>query len=184
VLFLAPVYLQDIQHRTAALTGLALLPQGVVMGLASWLGSAAIERGRARPAIIVGSVVGGLALLAVATLSMLLLGPATPVWASATLFCGRGVALGLTVQPLVMELVGDLPGAKLPDANTLFSITERLSGSFGIALLATYYAQRVRITGLPIAAFHDCVVVLAAASAAGALAALGLRRGTMGTPPE
>jgi len=184
VLFLAPVYLQDIQHRTAGLTGLALLPQGVVMGLASWLGSVLVERGRARPAIIVASVAGGLALLAVATLSMLLLGPATPVWASATLFCGRGVALGLTVQPLVMELVGDLPGDKLPDANTLFSITERLSGSFGIALLATYYAQRVRITGLPIAAFHDCVLVLAAASAAGALAALGLRRGTMGTPPE
>ena len=46
VLFLAPVYLQDIQHRTAAVTGLALLPQGVVMGLASWLGSAA---DRARP---------------------------------------------------------------------------------------------------------------------------------------
>jgi hypothetical protein len=115
---------------------------------------------------------------------MLLLGPTTPVWASAALFCGRGVALGLTVQPLVMELVGDLPGDKLPDANTLFSITERLSGSFGIALLATYYAQRVRITGVPIAAFHDCVAALAAASAAGALAALGLRRGTMGTPPD
>ena len=183
VLFLAPVYLQDIQHRTAAVTGLALLPQGVVMGLASWLGSAAIERGQARPAIIVGSVVAGLALLAVATLGMLLLGPATPVWASAALFCGRGVALGLTVQPLVMELVGDLPGDELPDANTLFSITERLSGSFGIALLATYYAQRVRITGVPVAAFHDCAAVLAAAAAVGALAALGLRRGTMGTPP-
>jgi EmrB/QacA subfamily drug resistance transporter len=184
VLFLAPVYLQDIQHRTAAVTGLALLPQGVVMGLASWLGSVLIERGRARPAIIVGSVVGGLALLAVATLAMLLLGPTTPVWASAALFCGRGVALGLTVQPLVMELVGDLPAGQLPDANTLFSITERLSGSFGIALLATYYAQRVRITGLPVAAFHDCVALLAAVAAAGALAALGLRRGTMGTPPD
>ena len=35
----------------------------------------------------------------------------------------------------------------MPDANTLFNIAERLSGSFGIALLATYYAQRVRITG-------------------------------------
>jgi len=184
VLFLAPVYLQDIQHRSTAVTGLVLLPQGVVMGLASWLGSAAIERGRARPAIIVGSVCGGLALLAVATLGMLLLGASTPLWASAALLCGRGVALGLTVQPLVMELVGDLPADQLPDANTLFSITERLSGSFGIALLATYYAQRVRITGFPVAAFHDCALVLAAASAAGALAALGLRRGTMGTPPD
>ncbi len=184
VLFLAPVYLQDIQHRTTGVTGLALLPQGVVMGLASWLGSVLIERGRARPAIVVGSVVAGLALLAVATLAMLLLGPTTPVWAIAALLCGRGVALGLTVQPLVMELVGDLPGDKLPDANTLFSIAERLSGSFGIALLATYYAQRVRSTGVPVAAFHDCLAVLAAAAAAGALAALGLRRGTMGTPPD
>jgi EmrB/QacA subfamily drug resistance transporter len=184
VLFLAPVYLQDIQHHSTGVTGLALLPQGVVMGLTSWLGSVLIERAQARPAIIVGSVAGGLALLAVATLGMLLLGPTTPVWASAALFCGRGVALGLTVQPLVMELVGDLPRDKLPDANTLFSITERLSGSFGIALLATYYAQRVRITGIPVAAFHDCAVLLAAASAAGALAALGLRRGTMGTPPD
>lgn len=184
VLFLAPVYLQDIQHRTTGVTGLVLLPQGVVMGLASWLGSAAIERGRARPAIVVGSVAGGLALLALATAGMLLLGASTPVWATAALLCGRGVALGLTVQPLVMELVGDLPGGQLPDANTLFSITERLSGSFGIALLATYYAARDRATGVPVAAFHDCVLVLAAVSAAGAVAALGLRRGTMGTPPD
>ena len=94
VLFLAPVFLQDIQHRTTGVTGLALLPQGVVMGLASWLGSVLIERGRARPAIIAGSVVGGLALLAVATLGMLLLGPATPVWASATLFCGAASRSG------------------------------------------------------------------------------------------
>jgi predicted MFS family arabinose efflux permease len=184
VLFLAPVYLQDIQHHSTGVTGLALLPQGVVMGLASWLGSVLIERGQGRPATLPTMMAGGLALLAVATLGMLLLGPTTPVWASAALFCGRGVALGLTVQPLVMELVGDLPAAKLPDANTLFSITERQSGSFGIALLATYYAQRVRITGVPVAAFHDCAVLLAAASAAGALAALGLRRGTMGTPPD
>jgi len=184
VLFLAPVYLQDIQHRTTGVTGLVLLPQGVVMGLASWLGSALIGRGRAHPAIIVGSVAGGLALLALATLGMLLLGATTPVWATAALLCGRGVALGLTVQPLVMELVGDLPGGQLPDANTLFSMAERLSGSFGIALLATYYAARDRATGVPLTAFHDCALVLAAVSAAGALAALGLRRGTMGTPPD
>jgi len=41
-----------------------LLPQGIVMGLASWLGSVLIERGKARPAVMSARVAGGIALLA------------------------------------------------------------------------------------------------------------------------
>jgi MFS family permease len=49
VLFLAPVFPQQIQHHGTTVTGLVLLPRGVVMGQVSWPGSAAIERGdRAR----------------------------------------------------------------------------------------------------------------------------------------
>jgi EmrB/QacA subfamily drug resistance transporter len=175
VLFLAPVFLQDVQHRSATVTGLVLLPQGIVMGLASWLGNAVVERGRARPAVIAYSVSAGLALLAVSTAGMVLLDAQTPAWLTAVLLCGRGVALGLTVQPLVMALLGDLDDARMPDANTLFNIAERLSGSFGIALLATFYATRTQLTGSPVAALHDCALLLAAVSAGGALAALMLR---------
>jgi len=175
VLFLAPVFLQDVQHRSATVTGLVLLPQGIVMGLASWLGNAVVERGRARPAVIAYSVSAGLALLAVSTAGMVLLDTQTPAWLTAFLLCGRGVALGLTVQPLVMALLGDLDDARMPDANTLFNIAERLSGSFGIALLATFYATRTQVTGSPVAALHDCALLLAAVSAGGALAALMLR---------
>ena len=46
VLFLAPVFLQDVQHRSATVAGLVLLPQGIVMGLASWLGNSVVEPGR------------------------------------------------------------------------------------------------------------------------------------------
>ena len=59
VLFLAPVFLQDVQHRSATVTGLVLLPQGIVMGLASWLGNSVVERGKARPAVIALQRVGG-----------------------------------------------------------------------------------------------------------------------------
>ena len=177
VLFLAPVYLQDIQHASTLVTGLVLLPQGVVMGLASWLGNVVVQRGEERPALLAWSVCGGLALLAVATLGMVLLGAGTPPWVTAVALCGRGVALGLTIQPLIRELLGDLDAAQLPDANTLFSISERMAGSFGIALLATFYATETRSTGQPLTAFHDCVLVLTAAAAAGALAALALPRG-------
>jgi EmrB/QacA subfamily drug resistance transporter len=171
VLFLAPVFLQQIQHHGTTVTGLVLLPQGVVMGLASWLGSVLIERGRARPAVLTASVAGGLGLLAVSTLGLLLLTPATPLWVTTGLLCGRGAALGLTVQPLVMALLAGLPSSAMPDANTLFSMAERLSGSFGIALLATLYASRAAATGSPVAAFHDCALVLTVAAAVGAVAA-------------
>jgi MFS family permease len=174
VLFLAPVFLQQIQHHGATVTGLVLLPQGVVMGLASWLGSELIERGKAHSWVITGSVSGGLALLAASTLGLLLLTAATPVWVTTVLLCGRGVALGLTVQPLVVTLLDRLPASAMPDANTLFSMAERLAGSFGIALLATLYASRAAATGSGVTALRDYALVLTAAAAAGALAALTL----------
>jgi MFS family permease len=174
VLFLAPVFLQQVQHRSTTVTGLVLLPQGVVMGLASWLGNEIIKRGKARPALITASVAGGLALLAASTLGLLLLTPATPAWATTGLLCGRGVALGLTVQPLVMAFLADLDPGRMPDANTLFNMAERLSGSFGIALLATFYASRATVTGSVVTAFRDCALVLTGAAMAGSLAALAL----------
>ena len=171
VLFLAPVFLQQIQHHGTTVTGLVLLPQGVVMGLAAWLGNVLVERGKTRPAVITASVSGGLALLAASTLGMLLLTASTPLWVTTALLCGRGVALGLTVQPLVMALLDGLGPRLMPDVNTLFSMAERLSGSFGIALLATFYASRAAATGSPVTALHDCAGVLAVAAAVGAVAA-------------
>ena len=171
VLFLAPVFLQQIQHHSTTVTGLVLLPQGIVMGLASWLGSVLIERGKARRWVITASVTGGLALLAASTLGLLLLNYGTPLWVTTALLCGRGVALGLTIQPLVMALLDGLPASMMPDANTLFNMAERLSGSFGIALLATLYASRAAATGDPVAALHDCALVLTVAAAVGAVAA-------------
>jgi hypothetical protein len=111
----------------------------------------------------------------VGTLGLLLLTASTPLWLTAALLCGRGLALGLTIQPLVMALLADLDAARMPDANTLFNIAERLSGSFGIALLATLYATRTNVTGSPVTALHDCALALTALCAARALAALSLR---------
>jgi hypothetical protein len=73
-----------------------------------------------------------------------------------------------------MALLGGspaLPASAMPDANTLFNMAERLSGSFGIALLATLYASRAAATGDPVAALHDCALVLTVAAAVGAVAA-------------
>jgi predicted MFS family arabinose efflux permease len=173
MLFLAPVFLQQVQRHSATVTGLALLPQGVIMGFASALGNV-IVGAQVRAAMVYSIVAAGLALLGASTLGLLLLTAASPVWLTAVLLCGRGVALGITVQLLVRGLLGGLDAAQSPDANTLFNIGERLSGSFGIAFLATFYASRAQASGSPVTALHDCAIALTAACAAGALGALSL----------
>jgi hypothetical protein len=68
-------------------------------------------------------------------------------------------------------LIAGLDERRMPDANTLFNMAERLSGSFGIALLATLYASRAAATGSPVTAFRDCALVLTVATAVGAVVA-------------
>jgi hypothetical protein len=121
--------------------------------------------------VLTASVAGGLGLLAASTLGLLLLTPATPVWLTTGLLCGPRGGPGLTVQPLIVALLACLPAAAMPDANTLFHMAERLSGSFGIALLATLYASRAAPAGSPVTALHDCALVLTLAAAVGAVAA-------------
>src|ERR1039457_3672794 len=59
MLFLAPVFLQQVQRHSPPIPGLALLPQGVVMGFASALGNVIVGSGRTGPAGVYSVVVAG-----------------------------------------------------------------------------------------------------------------------------
>jgi EmrB/QacA subfamily drug resistance transporter len=174
VLFIAPVFLQEVQHHSAGIAGLALLPQGVVMGLASALGNRIVERGKERPGLVAASIVAGMGLLALFTLGLVLLQATTALWLTAALLCGRGIAIGLTTQPLTLMLLGNLDPAEQADANTLFSATQRLAGSFGVALFTAYFTHRAQATGSPILALHDSALVMSAVAVVGAVGGLWL----------
>jgi predicted MFS family arabinose efflux permease len=180
--FLAPVFLQQVQGHSAMAVGLALMPQGVTMGLATALGKMAIDRQAVR-----ASVLSGMALLAVSMLGLLLVGRSAPLGATALMLCGRGVALGLIVPPLFGTLLSDLDAGRAADANTLVNAIERMSGAFGVALLATFYQARTAATGSGVTALHESAIVLASVAAAGALLALrlgGKRHGLSGKGAE
>jgi hypothetical protein len=74
---------------------------------------------------------------------LLLVRAATPGWLTALLLCGRGLALGLIIQPLLVATLAGLPEAELADANTLFNIVDRIGGSFGVGLIATFFQASV-----------------------------------------
>ncbi len=138
-LFLLPVFMQSVQRHTALQAGLALLPQGVVMGIGTFVGQLVANSGRLRLAAVAGA-----ATLAVTTASLLLIGAGTPAWLTGLLLCGRGLAFGLATQPLLMTWMARLKGPDVADGSTLFNVVQRVAGSFGIGLLSTLFASRVQ----------------------------------------
>ena len=203
-LFLVPVFMQTLQGASALEAGLALLPQGLVLGIATIAGNAIAQRVSTRLIVFVGMV-----LLTAMTAGLLLLDLHTPAWQTALILSGRGLAMGLVVTPLVFNTLSRVPAAESADANTLFNVVQRLGGSFGIALLTTFLqtseeqhissvlqplgismsslgspgaaaatippALRQALGEAAVAGFHDTFLVLSVISAAGALLALFVR---------
>jgi EmrB/QacA subfamily drug resistance transporter len=170
LLFLMPVFIQDVQGGSPTTAGLLLLPQGTSMAAGTIVGDVLTRRGVVRPSVIVG-----MAVLALMTAALTLLQADTPGWEVALLLCGRGVSLGLVIQPLLVATLGELPQEQLADANTLFNIVERVAGSFGVALVATFFQARVRVDG-PVSGFHDTVWLLVALAGVGFALSLLLSR--------
>ena len=166
--FLLPVFVQSVQGRSALVAGLAMAPQGLVTGLSTALAPRWLTGLTVRV-----TVLAGFAMLAVATLGLLLITAATPLWLIAAILAGRSVAIGLVITPLLQALVQPLRPDQLGDANTLFNTWQRIAGSFGIGLVAALYATRARTLG-PVAALHTAGLVLVAIAVVGALGALAL----------
>jgi EmrB/QacA subfamily drug resistance transporter len=167
-LFLLPVFVQSVQGRTALVAGLALAPQGLITGLSTALAPRFLTALTVRV-----TVLAGFSVLAVATLGLLLITAATPLWLIAVILAGRSATVGLIINPLLQALVQPLRPDQLGDANTLFNTWQRIAGSFGIGLVAALYTTQARSAG-PVAALHSAGLVLVAVALVGALGALGL----------
>jgi EmrB/QacA subfamily drug resistance transporter len=152
--FLLPVFTQTVQRHSALATGVALLPQGLVTGLGTALGQRLGGRVTVRTL-----VVAGFAGLALTSAALLLLTATTPLWATAALLCGRAIAIGFGITPLLFAMLDPLTDAQLPDGNTVFSIAQRLGGSLGVGLLASLFTARAA-AGSPVAAFHQIAALL------------------------
>jgi EmrB/QacA subfamily drug resistance transporter len=133
--FLVPVFAQSVQGHSAVATGLALLPQGIVMGVGTWGGQKLMQ---VVPLKLL--VVTGFAILAVSSVYLVLIAHDTPLWVTALALSGRAVAIGFVTAPLLVAMLAPLPESQLADGNTLFNITQRLGGSIGVSILGSIVA--------------------------------------------
>ncbi|MFC5753272.1 MFS transporter [Actinomadura rugatobispora] len=170
VLFLIPIFMMEVQGRSAIATGLVLLPQGIVMGLCTGLGEKLVGSLGFR-----ATVGGGMLVLAATSALLLLVTPGTPAWTIALLLAGRGIALGLTLQPIIMGTLGRLPRTEVADVSTLFNVVQRLGGSLGVAGFAAFYQFRSSSEGAATAVpFHETVWLMTGLALVGALLAMFL----------
>ena len=176
ILVLLPVFMESVQGVSALVTGLTLLPQGLVTGLGILVGNKMIKTKSVRFITLLGFL-----MLTVTTALLLTVGLATPLWVIAFILSGRGLALGFTIQPLLYATVGRLAGNEVPDGNTLFNVMERVFGSAGISLLTTFFqssvqshlSQSTSLGQASVQAFSSTVAVLVVISLVGlALSAL------------
>jgi EmrB/QacA subfamily drug resistance transporter len=202
VLFLLPVLVQTIQGYGALLSGLVLLPQGIVMGL-----STAVARNLTGARMRWGIILGFLA-VAVTSLMLIFVQVDTPLWIVALIMAGRGLGVGLIIQPLLTDMLAGLPERDMAHANTLFQVGQRLGGSIGVSLLATLFSLRVTthvqealgpsvpvghaagsiadapaairpvVTAAALDGFHDTIWAAAAIAVVGVIGALLLRTPT------
>jgi EmrB/QacA subfamily drug resistance transporter len=137
ILFLLPVFMESFQGLSAVDAGLVLLPQGLVTGIGTVLGDKLVTKQGIKRSVILG-----MATLTASTGALLFINIQTSPWIIAVILSGRGLALGLTIQPLLIGIIGSMSRNEISDGNTLFNVFQRLGGTLGVSLLSTFLELR------------------------------------------
>ena len=139
-LFLFPIYLQNLRGQSAFESGLILLPQALASMVSVIIGGRLVDRIGVRAVMI-----PGLLILAVATWQLSSITIYSPFWWLQFMLVLRGLALGLTVQPLTVFGLSEVKPRQLGQASSMNTVMRSISSSLGIAVLATLVQSQTKI---------------------------------------
>jgi DHA2 family multidrug resistance protein len=139
-LFLFPLYLQNIRGLSAFQSGLILLPQALAAMVSVIIGGRLVDRIGVRAVMI-----PGLLILAYATWQLTFISVYSPYGWLQLMFVLRGIALGLTVQPLTVAMLSEISPRQLAQASSLSTVNRAVASSLGIAILATVVQTQTQI---------------------------------------
>ena len=131
-LFIFPIYLQNLRQLSAFQAGMTLLPQALASMVSVLIGGRLVDRMGVRMVMI-----PGLLILGIATWQLTFLDLSTSYSWFQFLLILRGLALGLTVQPLTVSMLAEIPARKLAQASAISTVSRSVASSLGIAILAT-----------------------------------------------
>jgi MFS transporter, DHA2 family, lincomycin resistance protein len=132
---LLPLYLQTVLGVSTLVSGLVVLPGGLLLGLLGRPVGALFDRVGARPLVIPGAVLMAAGLLLFSTL-----GPGPPLGVVVAFHLVLMGGLALMMTPLMTEALGSLPDELYSHGSAILSTLQQVAGALGTALFVTVAA--------------------------------------------
>lgn len=137
VLFLLPLFLQNIMGFSAFKTGLILLPQALVAGILMPVAGALYDKVGIRP--LAGT---GFFIMAVAMFFLIHVSALTSMSTIILLLMLRSCGIGITMMPLQTNGLNHIPDNKEGQGTAILNAVTQISNSFGVAILSLLLSQR------------------------------------------
>jgi EmrB/QacA subfamily drug resistance transporter len=131
-LFIIPIYLQDLRGLSAFQAGLLLLPQAFASMVAVLVGGRLVDRIGVRAVVIPGLLILAFALWLLSSMSLY-----TPYGTLQFWMILRGLALGLSFQPLAVSALSEIKPRMLSQATAVNTTARFVMSSFAVAVMAT-----------------------------------------------
>lgn len=138
VLFLIPLFLQQVRGYGAFDTGLILLPQAIAAAAVMPIGGALFDRIGARPLVIVG-----LGMVVAACVMLSRVGTSTTGLELIVPLAITGAGMGLMMMPLMTQLINAAPRRLVSRVTSLSNALQQVINSLSIAGLATILTARI-----------------------------------------
>jgi len=171
VLNTLPLYLQGSLLVTALVTGLVLLPGGLLEGVLSPIAGRLFDRHGPRPLMIPGMIVVVGSLFWLSTID-----ENTSIWLVVTCHVIFSVGLAALITPLMTTALGSLPTNLYGHGSAILNTVQQLAGAAGTATMIAIYSgvgARAEADGIPeTAALADGASTAFLASTALAVVAL------------
>jgi EmrB/QacA subfamily drug resistance transporter len=147
-LFLLPIFLENLVGYTTIQAGLWMMPGAVVVGIMMPIAGRLTDKYSCRWLVTMGTTATGISLILYGNLDPLsgytaIIGPQVV----------RGFGLAFMMTPLITAALNAVPKETVTMVSSFLSISQRVGGSFGIALLNTFvtnaaHTHAVRLGGL------------------------------------
>jgi DHA2 family lincomycin resistance protein-like MFS transporter len=131
-LILLPLFLQDVLGADPFVTGLVVLPGGLVMGLLAPFVGRAYDKVGSRPLVVPGAVV-----LSASLWALTFLGEGSSLWVVVAVHVLLSAGLALMLTPLMTEALGSLPTTLYSHGSAIVSTLQQVAGAAGTALFVT-----------------------------------------------
>jgi DHA2 family lincomycin resistance protein-like MFS transporter len=129
---LLPLYLQTVLHTSTFVSGLAVLPGGLVLGLLGRPVGSLFDKVGARPLVIPGA-----AAMAVSLWLFTTLGAGSPLIAVIGIHVLLMTGLGLMMTPLFTESLGSLPDHLYSYGSAILATLQQVAGALGTAVFVS-----------------------------------------------